>query len=315
MLESEQKQGPASQQRAMSRLIERVKSGDELGEAMSKDIYFPATLSALMVAGDESGKVDRALILLADHFDSRVQSRKAFLASITSPVLQLLAGVCIISLLIYLMGILTPAGGGQMTDMLGLGLRGGSGVLKLWGVFGFMIAIIFGAIFAFNRNVAGVQNIVPLLYMIPKIGPALQTITLSKFCTAMALAFESGLDPIRSIQLGLAATASDYYRGGGELAKDAIRGGADLAQALDATHLFPRDLINQVDLAEISGTSAEAMNRLASDYDQRARTAVVVLAGIATFLIRATVIGFFVFMILRMAMKYLGAIDSALQGI
>lgn len=315
MLDGELKHGPTSQRRAMLRLIDRVKDGDEVGEAMSKDSFYPATLSALMVAGDESGKIDRALMLLAAHFESRVQTRKSFIRSVTPPLLQLFAGIGVISLLIYLMGILTPAGGGQMADVLGLGLRGSSGVFKLWSVVGVILILITGAIFAYTRNLGGVQNIIPLFYMVPKLGGALQTITLSKFCTAMALAFESGLDPIRSIELGLSATASEYYRSGAEPAKIAIRGGADLAQALEATHLFPQDLLMQIDMAEVSGTSAEAMNRLAADYDERAKTAVGILAGIATFLVRAGVIAFFVFMIFRIAMSYFGALDSALQGI
>ena len=291
LLDSETRQGPASQRRAMERLVDRVH------------------------AGDESGKVDRALILLARHFEQRLQTRKSFVASITPPMLQLFAGVGVISLLIYVMGIFTPAGGGQMTDVLGLGLRGGSGVLKLWTGFGLILATIVAAVFCYGRNVGGVQNVVPIFYMIPKLGAAIQTITLSKFCAAMALAFESGLDPMRSIELGLASTASDYYRSGGEPAREAIRRGADLAGGLRATHLFPPELLTQVDLAETSGTAAEAMNRLAEDYAARAQTAVAVLAGIATFLVRGAVMGFFVFMIFRIARTYLGALNGAMEPI
>ena len=56
------------------------------------------------------------------------------------------------------------------------------------------------------------QNVVPLIYMIPKLGAAIQTITISRFCWTMALALDSGLDPIRSIRLSLDSTDSEYYQ-------------------------------------------------------------------------------------------------------
>ena len=315
LLEIEARQGPPPQQRAMRRLIAELKNGEEVGAAMSKDIFFPPTLSSLMVAGDESGKVDRALTLLATHFESRLTTRRQFFASITLPLLQLFAAIMIIALLIYLMGILTPAGGGEMADVLGLGLRGGSGALIWLGINAAVIAAIAAMVFLYLRNFAGIQNIAPLIYALPKIGPAIQTITLAKFCTAMALAFESGLDAIRSVRLGLNATGSDYYRSSGDSVQTAIRGGGDLADAMQTAGVFPRDLIDQVSIAEESGTAAESLNRLAGEYDHRAKVAIRVIAGFVSFLIWASVIIFILFFIFRLFSFYMGALNDAMQPI
>jgi type II secretory pathway component PulF len=315
LLESEARQGPPSQQKAMHRLLDRLHSGDEVGEAMAKDIFFPKTLAAIMMAGDESGKVDRAILLLGKHYESRLEAKRRFLKAIALPLLQFVGGIIVISIVIWLMGVLVPAGGGEMSDILGFGLRGATGVLWFWTYLCVTFAFIFTAIWCFTRNAAGVQNLVPFLYMIPKLGPAIQTITLAKFCTAMALAVEAGLDPIRSIRLGLASTGSEYYQSVGDRCETAIRKGADLSGALKSSGIFPKEILEEINIAEESGTSAEAMNRLSEDYDRRAQTAVTVMATMASILIRVIIMGLFIYMIFRVASMYLGAINSAMEPI
>ncbi|MCG8652359.1 MAG: type II secretion system F family protein, partial [Pirellulales bacterium] len=156
-------------------------------------------------------------------------------------------------------------------------------------------------IWAFFKNVAGVQNLIPLIYKVPVVGPSIQTITISRFCWTLALALGSGLDPIRSIKLALNSTDSDYYRNTAGDAENAIRRGATLAGALDATALFPEDFIQRIEIAEHSGTDAESIDYLTKEYDDRARRAVKTLAGVATLLIRITVMGLLIFMIFRIA--------------
>jgi type II secretory pathway component PulF len=207
--------------------------------------------------------------------------------------------------------MLTPASGGKMPDLLGFGLYGPSGVF--W--FLLYVAIFFGLIalvvWGFFRNVAGVQNLVPIVYKIPVVGASIQTITISKFCWTLSLSLGAGLDPIRAIALSLDSTSSDYYRSAKDDAKNAIRGGATLAESLEATSLFPKDFIQRIEIAEHSGTDAESIDFLTKEYDERARRAIKVIAGIATILIRLAVMAAIIFLIFRLAATYLGALSGA----
>jgi type II secretory pathway component PulF len=114
------------------------------------------------------------------------------------------------------------------------------------------------------------------------------------------------LDPIRSIALSLDSTDRDYYRGATDDAEKAIRGGASLAEGLQATQLFPEDFIQRIDIAEHAGTDAESIEHLTREYDERAKQAVRVLAGTATVLIRVTVILVLIFLIFRLASTVFG---------
>jgi type II secretory pathway component PulF len=278
--------------------------------------FFPRLMVSLTRVGEDTGKLERTFLTLADHYDQRVALRRQFLSSIAWPAIQLTIGLGVISLFIYLMGVLTPAGGGQMADMLGFGLRGGSGVLIFWGYIACAVAIVWACYFAYRRNLGGVQNLIPLLYLVPKLGPSLQTITLSRFTRTLALALGSGLDPIRSVKLGLDSTDSDYYRSGGEVFESAVReSGETLAGGLRATELFPESFLHLVEVAELSGTESESIDHLADDYQERAKMATRTLSGVATGVVWVTVAGVLIFLILRLAMKIFGAYDQALQGI
>ena len=315
LLDSEAKQGPASQRQAMADLAAGARQGEQLSSLMANDKFFPPLMTAMTRVGEATGRLERVLLMLGEHYQHQLQTRRTFLASISFPLLQLFGGILVISLLIYLMGVLTPAGGGEMTDLLGFGLRGGNGVLIFWAYLTIFFGLIGLGIWCFKSNVAGVQNLIPLVYLIPVIGPSIQTITISRFCWNMAMALESGLDPMLTIRLALDSTDSDYYRAGADDAEKAIRSGATLAGALQATHVFPDEFIGRIEIAEFSGTDAESIGYLAREYDDRAKSAVQMLARSATILIRTFVVLVLVFLIFRIASVVFGFYDQATEPI
>ncbi len=317
VLDSESKHGPSRKREAMRCLMEGAKNGEQLSKIMkTRDKFFPPLMISMTRVGEATGRMERTLLSLADNYDQQLKLRRSFISSIIWPGIQLFGGIVVISLLIWIMGILKPATGGQMTDILGLGLRGPQGVLIFWAYIGGFFAIVGAIIWGFKNNIGGSQNIIPLFYMIPVIGPAIQTITLARFSWTLALALDAGLDPIRSIALALDSTDSDYYRAGTEDAKLAIRDhGATLAGGLQATDIFPDDYIARIEMAELSGTDAESTEALAREYDERAKIALKTISGFATGVVWITVAGALIFIIFKMLMTIVGAYSSVLEGL
>lgn len=316
LLANETKHGSAKQKVAMNSLHRAIRDGETLPDAMKKqDGYFSPLMIAMASAGEATGKLERTFLTLAGHLEERVKIRREFLRQISWPMLQLFAAVNILALLIYILGVLTPATGGEMFDPTGFGLRGAGGVLKFYGYILVVAAFICGGIVAFQKNLGGVHNLIPLLYRVPVAGPALQTITLSRFIWTLALSLDAGIDPIRAIHLGLESTDSDFYRSAKDDVEKSIRGGKTMSETLLATGIFPDDFITAIEVAEISGTDAEAMQHLAADYDDRARRAMQTLATVASRAIGAAVMLALIFVILRMAMRITGGISDALQPI
>jgi len=316
LLQNETKHGPPVQRAAMAELHQAIRDGESLPTAMqNQDRYFPPLMIAMASAGETTGKLEQTLLTLAGYYDERIKIRREFFRQISWPMFQLFAAVNILAFLIFLLGVLTPPTGGEMFDSTGFGLRGVSGVMWFYSYVLVVGGAIVGCIVAFQNNFAGVHNLIPLLYRIPVAGTALQTITLSRFTWTLALSLDAGIDPIRAIHLGLDSTDSDFYRSGKDDVVRSIRGGGTMSEALLATGIFPDDFITSVEVAEISGTDAEAMHHLAADYDQRAKSAMQALATIASRGIGVGVMVLMVFLILRMATRIMGGIQDAIQPI
>ena len=202
-----------------------------------------------------------------------------------------------------------------MFDTLGWGLRGNSGVV----IYFTIVAIIFGCLFlafhAVRKNWFNLQSVVPIAYLIPKLGPSIQTITLARFTWTLSMALDAGLDPGRSVGLALDSTDSEYYRSEKSKAQQAIQNGKSLAESIDCTGIFPREFIGALEIAEISGTDAESLGVLAADYEQRAKMAIRTIAGIATGVIWFSIAAFLVYMILSMAMRLMNAQNEVLRDL
>jgi type IV pilus assembly protein PilC len=314
LCQAEAKHGHSYQQQVMSRVAAGVADGNPLAESMANadPKYFPRLLVSMVRLGEQTGRLERTLLQLAEHYQHRLSVRRLFLMGIAWPTIQLVAAIMVIGLLIWILGILKPAGGGEMMDITGLGLRGNSGVV----IYFSFVALFFGLVglfvMALKNNWFNLHAAIPLFYLIPKIGPAIQTITLARFCWTLSMSLDAGLDPMRAIDLAMDSTDSDYYRSEAKTAKAAIQKGKNLGESLAATQVFPSEFLNALEVAELSGTDAESLSNLARNYDERAKMAVKTIAGIATAVIWLLVVVVLVFMILRMAMNVFGVYDEFL---
>ena len=61
--------------------------------------------------------------------------------------------------------------------------------------------------------------------------------------------------------------------------------------------VFPAEFLQQLEAAEVAGATNEALLRLAKEYEDRARTSMRILTGIATVLVMLLVFGGIIFAI------------------
>jgi type II secretory pathway component PulF len=317
LLGTEMRNGDARHQTVMAKVHEGVANGGTLADSIviADPVYFPRLMVSMIRLGEHTGRLERTLLQLADHYQHRLSTRRTFLMAIAWPALQLFAAIMVIGLLIFILGVLTPLGGGEMFDPLGWGLKGAGGA-AIYFLFVFMIGFwIFLAVTAVRKNWFNLHAVVPIAYLIPKLGPSIQTITLARFTWTLSMALDAGLDPMRAIELSLDSTDSDYYRSETKKAQKRIREGKSLAESLAATEIFPREFISALEVAEMSGTDAESLGMLASDYDQRAKIAMRTLAGIFSAVIWLSVAGLLIYLILSMALNIVGEQNAILEDL
>lgn len=306
--ETERSRGSNAHRERMRTVCERIQAGDSIAEAIDAcGDYFPPLTRQLVRVGEETGHLDAALLRLADQYEHRIRMRREFWNSTSRPLFQLVVAFAVISLLIVIMGLIPGS-----PDLLGFGLRGVSGVLVFWFVIAAIGGILGGAAYALWRGWWGTAPIV-IATRIPILGAALETSALARFTWTFGIAVETGMDARDAMKLGLRATNHPIFTGQEPACLDRLRRGEEFHEALAATRVFPRDVVDMVQTGELAGTLAETLLHLSRDYEERARQAARQLAQCAAGLVWLLVAVFLIAMIFRIASVYFGALNEAVR--
>ena len=292
------------------RVYEGIASGDTLAESMSNcDGYFPPLTCTLVDVGENTGRLDDVLPGIAEHYENLLVLRRSFLIGIAWPVIEMVVGILVVGFAIWIVGALASSAGGAPVDILGLGLVGTSGALTF---FGLVATVLAGTIVFVLALVRGALGPIPLqlAMRIPVIGNCLRNAALSRMAWTLSLTLDSGIDARRAMQMALRSTENVYYTSRMETIDSAIVAGREFHEALRETELFPGDFVNSLEMAELSGTHGESLERLAQDYRIRAQTAgkaLTVAATVGIWLFFGLIIIFFIF---RFFMFYVGMITD-----
>jgi type II secretory pathway component PulF len=275
--EHESQRGSTRFRHAMLTILEHVKQGETVSAAMRAAHAFPPVMLAMVEIGEHTGKLDEALLKLAEHYEHQASLRRQFFFGIAWPGLQLLAAILVISLLIY---ILDALGGTQLDgtpwDVTGLGLRGASGVA----IFLTAIGVILGG---------GVTLVVAVLYgwlgpkpiqfamKLPLIGSCLRHSAMSRLSWSLGMALDAGMDAKRSVELSLVATQNPFYLSRIDAVVGTIDDNREFYEAFRDAGGFPDDFLLELETAEIAGTLSESLVRMAREYNDRAKSALNLL--------------------------------------
>lgn len=311
VLETETKTGDARHREVLGRVRERITTGHSLAKAMLEEkSYFPPLLIQMVHASELGGRTESMFAYMADYYDQLKATRTFFIGRITWPLIQLGMAIVIIGLVILLQGLLSPNSG---YDASGIGLRGLGGFLLYCEiVFGVLLTIAVVS-YGLWKNWFGCHKVLtPLIQRIPVLGAALTTLGLSRLSMTLSILLNAGVDAKRSIKQAFLATGNFYYIGGMERGVDAIGKGASFGDAFEESQVLPEEFIESVRIGELSGTETESLDHLATQYQERAKSALNTIATIASFTIWLGIILLLAFMIIRMALQYINLLNEFL---
>jgi len=308
----------------MRSVADRVMNGSSLAEAVEhQGNYFPPNFINFIEVGEKTGRLDRVLARMADYYKNLSDLKDNFVSSIIWPLVQLVIGLIVISVLIYMpvvMAAMQPtemAEDGEVPDLLGLGLVGWSGLAVLWSwVLG--IAVVLVTLYVLIRN-GRLSFLYALLTRLPIVGRALLTFDEASFIQTLALAIESGVSASDSIELAFKTCSSKLFQSEAEKAYEAIRRGQEMHSVLQETRLFSPETIDAVQLGEESGRLAEILDKHYGLLQMKVRFALTTLTQLASTLIWLVISAFLIFIIFRIFGRYLamgiGGVDQALEKV
>ncbi len=302
------KSGPAAIRPVAQRMAQRMEQGEDLQAILKEEAdYFPPLYRAIGSVAEETGTLPEALRELESFFTLQNSLWKKFLAQITWPCVQFVLATLVVSLVIWLLGII--AGGSHGLSVFGL--QGGTGALIFFfGVWGVVIGL-FTLLFFFRNVVGRGPGIDRLLLKLYAIGPLLEALALARFSMGMALTMEAGVPVDEAVGLSLDATNNFAFTDRKGYCQSMLKSGDSLTETLQAQHIFPEVFTDIVHTAEVSGTEPETFQRQSQQYNEIAEVRLKVLSQVAYWIVWGMVAIFIIALILNLFGQYASMINKA----
>jgi len=313
IFEREAGDGRSQHGRHMKAIADRIRQGSSLTEAVhAQGNYFPPNFHRLIEVGEESGRLEKVLDRMAEHYKEVAELQSAFRGSIVWPMIQLALAILVVSVLIYVPSLLTS--GTEAVDFLGIGLVGAKGLAVFWGWIAAVIAALFGVWALFrNGKLAFLGN---WLIRVPVLGRALLTFDEATFVQSLALAIESGVTAANAISLSFKGSSSQAFKAKADSAREAILQGREMHAVLRDTGLFSPETIEAVELGEESGRLAETLDKHYRVLRMQVKFAMAAIAQIASSVVWIAVAAILITMIFRLFGRYVAQINpGAVEGI
>lgn len=311
VLRMQARSGPASVRDIAADVSDRMEKGDSLSDALSVHRErFPPLFVELTGVGEESGHLEDVFDELALYYENAWRARQEFRRMMIYPLLQFGGAVMVITLLIFILGLLA-GNDGSGVDVLGLGLTGTTGALTFLAIMAGISLAAFLAYRFLTQTVAHRAKLEAIALHIPAWGPALHAFALQRFALGLRISHEAGLSADRCVRFGFRATANNAFLDLENRIAAKVKKGQEIAPVLARSGApFPEEFLASLTLAESTGQITEVMGRVAENYREQGMRKLGLAVQFTGYGIYAGVAILIIIAIFRIASIYIGAINS-----
>ncbi len=313
LLENEKKSAGKRHREVIQDIELRIRNGDSLADAMkAHEKHFPNLLVQMVHASELGGRMDSTFAYMSKYFEQLKRTRSAFIQRMSWPMIQLFMAVGVIGLVILIQAALTP---NTQYDASALGLRGYRGFAIYCLIIALIASLVGTTVFGLSKNWFNChRKLMPIVQRIPKLGTALVTLGLSRLCMSLSMLLNAGVDARHAIRQAFLATGNHYFIAGMPKAVAAVQRGMTFGDAFEQAGVFPIEFVDEVRIGELSGTETESLDHLATQYQQRAASALDTIATLASITIWLGILLLIGFMIIRMAMQYVNLLYDTIEN-
>jgi len=314
MLDSEAKVGSERHKQVALAMKNQIRGGETLVGAMKHSgDYFPPMLLQMVSAGEISGGLDRLFAYMAAYYRDLRGSRADFFRQLVKPMLQLVLALAVVSGIIFLQGFLASPQVSQEEkfDPLGFGLSGTRGLAIFWFFMGGFLVVLGVVAVGIWKNAMNCHRwLIPLILPVPVLGSVFANTALARMSMTLSMLLNAGADAVLCVRQAFLSTGNEYYIQGEPKATECVQQGMSLAESFQASGVVPNEFVEGVSIGELSGSETESLERLATEYDRRAKVAMGQLCIAASTAIAVATSLLIIFLIIRMAMQYVAMLQS-----
>jgi type IV pilus assembly protein PilC len=245
---------------------------------------FAKVAVSIIVAGESSGNLWRALATLAQYYDSKDRLSKRVKAALAYPAFVLvLITLIIMAIMVFVvprfdvvfrqLGGRLPAFTGAFLHFHGILYHNAIYILAVVGLLG-------GAGIAFFRTPKGHAMLSQYALKLPLFGRLISEVFAANFCATAATLLEAGVPVLDVLDVVRGMTANDVLGNAVTSAKERITGGASMAVSMAATGVFPNLVVKMVQVGEESGSLSSMLRRTSVHYERRVGTTIDVATNL-----------------------------------
>ena len=268
---------------ALRGLYGEVRGGSQLSRAMGRSGgAFGTLVQNMILAGENSGTLDRALGRLAEYYEKEIKLKnKALLAMLYPIILSVVALIVILVLFVVVLpSFITVFQSVQSlpwyTRML---MAASSFMVNYWYIITAFLISAFLGIMALSRNERFMLCFDEKTLRMPVVGKLKTHIITARFCRVFASLYTSGIHVLEALELSGGILGNRCMKQALEKAAAEVQGGAQLSRALKNQEVFPEMMLSMMAVGEESGSLGEMLTKISDYYDEAADTSLQKLIG------------------------------------
>jgi type II secretory pathway component PulF len=292
-----------------ARIHARLERGESLSAALEPEkSTFPPLFLAMSTVGEETGRLPEVMAELEQYYQLQLQSWRKLRSRSLLPLIQFLIAIGVLTLLIYVLGVLAQSRGTQPQGVFGL--RGPSGALTFLLSVAGLFAGVYLLYWLVTRCLGHQVSFDRAVLCLPAVGPCLRVFAVGRFALAAQLTLDSSLPTAQAVRWSLEATGNAAFQSKADVIARAVKKGEAMTVALSRGRIFPAEFLSMIAVAEEGGRLVEMMQHQAAHYREEGERRLKALTRALTFAIWLVYAVFMVSFIMQLAGNYLRALGS-----
>lgn len=270
----------------ISEICDQVESGNTLSDAFAQHPkVFDRLYINMIRAGEAGGVLDTVLDRLAKFSEKAIKIQKKVKSAMVYPAVVVTVALAIVYLLMVKVvpsfkQMIMGQKGMTMPWLTQQVMTISNILTDYWYVLPLVIAAIYVGMKAWLSTPAGKRVFDSLVFRLPKIGPFVRIVAVSRFARTFGTLMSSGVPILQAVTITKDTLSNVIIANALEKVHDRVKEGEPLSAPLEQSGVFPPMVVSMIQVGEETGQLPEMLNRVADTYDEEVDNTVTALTSI-----------------------------------
>jgi type II secretory pathway component PulF len=266
-------------------IADRIQGGESISKAMEHhSVVFSSFFTNMVKAGEESGKLDKTFMFLADYLDRNFEVTTKAKNALIYPAFVIFTFFAVMGLMLTMVipkitGILKDSG--QEIPIYTKIVMALSDFLINYGMF-FLIALVIGVFFfiKFIKTPSGQASFDQFKLSIPFVSDLYKKLYLSRIADNLNTMLTSGIPMVRALEITKDVVDNEVYHSAMENVLEDVKSGVAVSDAMAKHPQIPGIMTAMMKIGEETGNLGEILATLAKFYRREMMNAVDTLVDL-----------------------------------